>query len=167
MSNYHVTRLNVVAGKGPVGYDKGEDAFWEQVQQQAKRILEEAQEMYDGAMERDIVEVIDGNVDVWVTREYMDDLLKAVGVDTCGVEHEVNDNNNTKMTRNKEFAQKSAIALYPGQARVVGTEYDGEKFYMVIRNSDNKFLKLIDYCKPNLLQYIPADFDSKFSEEKV
>lgn len=57
MSNYRVTRFNVIAGNAP---EMGlEHSYWQQIKNQAARVLEEAQELYDCAMAEDMQGTLD------------------------------------------------------------------------------------------------------------
>ena len=147
--NSNVTRFNHVVGNPPVGFSSKEE-FWNQIKLQAELILEEAQELLDAANARDIVEVIDGSTDVWYLREYMDNLLEAVDVDTMLAEELVCNNNNQKFTTSPEYASASAQEYEIGTVYVRETNYNGVKYYTVNRNSDGKVMKLLDHEKPDL-----------------
>lgn len=80
MSNYRVTRFNHISGNTPhLGADY---EYWQQIKNQASRVLEEAQELYDAAQAEDMIGVVDGFADVRYTNEYVEDLLIAGEVET-------------------------------------------------------------------------------------
>lgn len=157
MSNNQVTRFNHIVGNAPA---EDMDEWWKQVTLQARLVLEEAQEQYDAAIERDIVEVVDGAMDVTYVQAYMDDLLKHKGVDTRGAFQAVCDNNNSKFTQSLSYAENSLEGMMEldGVIRYIeSVNYDGEEYHIVKRKNDGKVLKLLGHIPPQLSDYIPEE----------
>lgn len=158
MSNWQVDRFNHIVGNYPKGDYEGVDSFWKQVELQAKLILEEAKEQYEAAKNRDIVEVLDGFLDVKYLQEYMDTLLKEVGIQTVDGFLAVCDNNDQKFTTSADLAERSKdhqVNVNGVASSVHIAKYDGEVYYVVKRDEDGKVLKLLHHEAPDLAQYIP------------
>lgn len=164
-SRERIIKFNEIAGNAPAVHDK--EAFWEQTQKQAKLILEEAQEQYDAALERDLVEMVDGACDVDYLQTYMDIILQDVGVNLGCSKDTVAMNNDQKYTLNEDFATQSAAALREQgvECYVHSTEWRGETYYLVKRDSDNKVLKLINHVPPNIRATIPDHIFKEFNGE--
>lgn len=154
MSDERILKFNVIGGKAPITICGDKEEFWDSVQKQAKRILEEAQELYDAAVDRDIKLLIDGWVDVWFTNEFMEDQLGAIGVNTVRIKNIVCENNLTKFTTNKNYAEDCARLMEGVEVREV--VYEGVPHYALIRLEDNKVMKPLDYKGPKLSDAIPV-----------
>ena len=156
MSNYRVTRFNVICGNAPhLGTDY---EYWRQIKEQAARVLEEAQELYNGAMEENMILVTDGFLDVRYTNEYMEDLLIAGDVDTKKGWEAVCNNNDQKFTQSYSYASESKEALEDKgvECYIDQTQYEGQIYYVVRRNEDNKILKLKHHESPDLGVFVPG-----------
>lgn len=163
-----VKRFNHIKGTPPVSVDGDGETFWKSVQNQAALVLEEAKEQYEAAMNRDIVELVDGAADVAYTQAYMDVMLEEVGIDLFLAKELVCDNNDQKITTDEEFAKKSAIKLLENAEMVYVDEtwYDRMFYYVVKRKLDGKVMKLIGHQSPNIADAIPEEtFD--FVGEKI
>lgn len=157
MSNARVTRFNVICGNAvTMGTDL---EYWRQVKEQAARILEEAIEMNTAAQEEDYQGVIDGWGDVKYTNEYMDDILKAAGVDTKKVFDTIASNNDQKFTTSYTYAVESKECLEENSVECYldNTTYEGVLYFVVRRNSDNKILKLKHHESPDLSVFVPKE----------
>lgn len=164
-----VKRFNHIKGTPPVPIDGDREAFWESVQNQAALVLEEAKEQYSAAMNRDIVELVDGAADVAYTQAYMDVMLEEIGVNLNKAKYLVCDNNDQKFTVDEVFAKRSAAKILTEDiipCYVDETWYDGLFYYVVKRKQDGKVMKLIGHQSPNIADAIPEEtFD--FVGEKV
>lgn len=157
MSNYKVTRFNVICGNSP---SMGSDfEYWKQVKEQAARILEEAQELYDSAQAEDMLSVLDGFCDVRYTNEYMEDLLVAGEVETKKAWEAVCNNNDQKFTTSYTYALQSKEALEEKDVEcyIDQTQYEGEIYYVCRRVGDNKILKLKNHEAPDLSVFVPKE----------
>lgn len=158
MIDSRITKFNYIVGNEPVGLEDRED-FWKQIKLQAKLVLEEAQEMFDAANNEDLVEVIDGQADVWYLNEYVEDLLAEAGVHVKVAHGMVCDNNSSKYTTDLDFALESSIAQASNGVlcSVYQTMYYGEVYYVVKRDSDGKVVKLIGHQSPDIRSCIPNE----------
>lgn len=167
MSKERVRKFNYIKGDIPAGIEDKEK-FWQQVQAQAKLVLEEAQEQYDGAMARDLVEVVDGAGDVFYVQTWMDTLLDEAGINMNLVKGSVCMNNDQKYTVSKGFAQLSAElhADCGTPCYVHEAMYEDVEYYCVRSEESGKVLKLSGHIPPNIRAIIP---DSVFEilDEKV
>lgn len=158
MSNYKVTRFNVICGNAPhLGTDF---EYWRQIKQQAARILEEAQELMAAAEDERMQDVLDGFCDVRYTNEYMEDLLVAGEVETKKAWESVCNNNDQKFTTSYTYALESKESLEEKgtECYIDQTQYEGEIYYVCRRNEDNKILKLKHHESPDLSVFVPKEF---------
>lgn len=158
MSNYRVTKFNVICGNSPAMGTEYE--YWRQIKEQAARILEEAIELNKAAQEEDMQQVLDGFLDVRYTNEYMDDLLVAGDVDTKKAWDAVCNNNDQKFTTSYTYATQSKEKLEGDgvECYIDTTQYDGEIYYVCRRVGDNKILKLKNHESPDLIKFLPKEF---------
>lgn len=163
-----VKRFNCIKGTPPISIDGDKEDFWRSIQKQAALVLEEAKEQYEAAMNRDIVEVVDGAADVAYTQAYMDVMLEEVGIDLSLAKSLVCDNNDQKITTDEKFAKKSAIKHLENAipCRVEESWYDRMFYYVVKRIQDGKVMKLIGHQSPNIKEAIPEE-TFKFVGEKI
>lgn len=155
MSNYRVTKFNVISGNAPhMGTDY---EYWKQLKDQAERVLEEAQELYDNVCAENMEGVLDGFLDVRYTNEYMEDLLIAGDVDTKKAWDAVCLNNDTKYTTSYTYAIESKEQLEnKGETCYIeSVQYEGELYYTVKRASDNKVMKLKYHESPDISKFVP------------
>lgn len=163
MSNERITKFNHIVGASPVGSDASKEEIWKQLELQARLVLEEANEMYDAVKNKDIVEVLDGSIDVWYLREYMDDILKALNIDVAGAKYEVCFNNDQKYTTSEDLAMESWLE-YVRQGKtpeVCSVDYEGKTYYTVKING--KVQKLLHHVRPDLNKCIPEEIKEKLS----
>lgn len=157
MSYSSITKFNHLAANQPsMGTDY---EYWQQLRNQAKRIHEEALELLTACEEEDMVAVLDGFCDVRYTNEYMDDLLKAGDVQTDKAWQSVCDNNMSKFTQSYTYAVESKEALEEQgvECYVESCVYEGETYYCVKRNSDNKILKPRYFESVDLTSFVPKN----------
>lgn len=155
MSNYRVTRFNHLCGNAPSMGTEYE--WWKQVRQQAERIKEEAEELYEAAWREDLGAVLDGYLDVKYTNEYMDDLLTANNVKTQDAFTAVCDNNDSKFTNSytyacdsQQFHENKGVPCY-----IESVVFEGETWYCIRRNEDGKVLKPKHFSSVDLTPYLP------------
>ena len=158
MSKELVKRFNVVCGNSPSQGDLWE--VWKQLKQQAALVKEEALETFEASQEEDIQELIDGWADVWYVNTYLGQLLEAFGVDIKGVKDVVCANNAQKYTTSYTYAKESQEALEEKgtECYIETTVYEGETYYTVRRNEDNKVMKLKHHERPDLSVFVPQEF---------
>lgn len=158
MSKSSVKAFNVIAGNGVVQGELWE--VWKQLKQQAALVKEEGVEADDAAQAEDIVELIDAYCDVWYVNTYLGQLLEAYGVDVKGAIEAVCSNNSQKYTTSYTYAKESQEALEERgtECYIETTVYEGETYYTVRRNEDNKVMKLKHHERPDLSVFVPQEF---------
>lgn len=154
MSDPRILKFNTIAGKPPVDTTGSVEKFWEELENQVERVHEEAKEMLDWVRKRNFKEVVDGWVDTWFTNDFIEDQLRAIGVNTVRIKDNVCDNNLSKFLQNPSYAKDCARLMDGVVVREV--EYDGEKYFVLIHTEDNKVMKPLDYKGPNILEAIPS-----------
>jgi len=104
--------------------------------------------------------LIDGWADVWYVNTYLGQLLEAFGVDTKGVKDVVCANNAQKYTTSYTYAKESQEALEEKgtECYIETTVYEGETYYTVRRNEDQKVMKLKYHERPDLSVFVPYEF---------
>ena len=153
-----IEKFNRIAGKlntDTLLHDK--DKMWVELQNSAKRVLEEAQEMYEAAMDRDLLEVLDGAVDVKYTIGHTQILLEMMNIDVISACDEICDNNLSKFTTSFNLADSTVNELNRYGEDSYGTScfYEDEYYYIVKRREDDKVMKPLGYKSPNISDYIP------------
>ena len=154
MSDARILKFNVIGGKAPVTQQGSADEFWKSLENQARRVKEEAEELLEAAKNRNFQEVVDGWVDVWFTNEFVEDQLSAIGVNTNRIKTIVCENNLSKFTTNKNYAEDCA-RLMEEEVEVREVVYEGVPHYALIRLKDSKVMKPLDYRGPKLSDAIP------------
>lgn len=160
--NERITKFNHIAGKAPLGFSReaSEEDIWKQIEDQVERVYEEAKEMRDAVKERNMTEVLDGHLDVWYTNSYIQDLLQAINVDVKGAKVVVVENNDSKYTTSREYAEISARIYLEDDIDVYIDPYvyDNVLYYTVKRVEDNKVMKLKDHQRPELEKHVPDEW---------
>jgi hypothetical protein len=158
VSNPRVTRFNFAVGNEPILGDK--ELFFKQMKAQASYLREEAQEIMDACDERNIVGVLDGAVDCWFVREYMDDLCHEQSLRVGLARNLVCENNDTKFsTRYSDAATSQAVHEKAGTpCYIAAVEYEGKEYFTVRRISDDKVLKPHNFEAVDLSGCIPKEW---------
>jgi hypothetical protein len=158
MSNPRITRFNFAVGNEPLLGDK--EMFFRQMKAQANYLKEEVQEIIDACEERDIIGVLDGVVDCWYVREYMDDLCAEQSLRLSLARNLVCENNDTKFsTRYSDAAiSQSAHEAAGTPCYIAAVEYEGKEYYTVRRLADDKVLKPHNFQSVDLSGCIPREW---------
>lgn len=127
------------------------------IENQAKRVLEEAQETIDACKAGDIEGVLDGIVDVQVTALPLISMGKAYGFDVDGALIEVADNNLTKVTTSYIRAVESVAKYGEGSVYIDEQPYMDRIYFSIKRKSDDKYLKPVGYESVSLEKYLPDE----------
>lgn len=131
----------------------------EALKNQAKRVLEEAQEIIDACESGDIDGILDGIVDVQVTALPLIQMGGAYGFNVGDALIEVADNNLTKVTTSLSIAEQTAH-YYNGSGIDVYIDeqaYMDRIYYSIKRKEDNKYLKPLGYQSVSLKKYLPEE----------
>lgn len=146
-----VKEFNIKAGKklSPIGSVE----YWTAIENQYQRIIEELQETYRAIKERDLVKMLDGGCDLDVTVSGYNYLTGASYKDAIKA---VLDNNDLKTTTDKDLIAKTLEELYNNdEYHVHNEEQEGVVYYTILRNSDNKIMKLLDHPEVGLTGLVP------------
>lgn len=148
-----IDRFNFVAN-GDLNLPKEE--ILKKIQNQCTYLLEEVAETQEAAKAGDITEVLDGVVDIWYVAGYLQTLLESLGVNVHSAFLEVCSNNDEKFTTSLELAEKwKAQKDFP--CYISETVYNGETYYMVRREDNDKVTKYDDFPKVDLTSFIPKE----------
>lgn len=150
MNNSRVAQWNLNCNNRP--YEIGSKSWKQSLLNQLKRINEEMQETVEALKEDDIVEVLDGLVDLKVVLE------GAFFLSNLPIEeafNEVMDNNDLKFTTNYDEAYDALMHHGAELFNIQEVEVDEEtSFYSLHRNSDNKICKLINHPRVDLKHFM-------------
>lgn len=146
--------FNKLAGNAPPA--PLTDAWWEAMENQAKRVLEEVKETLEAIEDRNVKETLDGVVDISVTALYMPFMTQSKEIDVKGAMAEVAANNLAKIFKyysdaeaTKDWYEGQGTACYIDEVFMNGVTY-----YAVRRNCDQKILKPKDHRRVELGKYI-------------
>lgn len=131
-----------------------DEKFWSDIENQIGLVLEETTEMYNAVKDRNLVEVLDGYCDVFVTNTYVGEMLQAAGIDAEGGLHAVCQNNLSKIPKDIFHAAESAEMYGEGYVYVDRAVVNGEEYFPVKRREDNKLLKPKHYHKVHLDDFV-------------
>ena len=152
-----VRKFNTIAGKLDANELNNKGKMWEALESAAKPVLEEAEEMLEAAKNRDIIEYLDGLVDIKYTEAHSQLLLEMLGVDVVSAGEEVCKNNNLKFFTSLDEAKETA-EYYDMQGQdcyVESVNYEGESLLVVKRIEDNKVMKPVNHPSPDIGAFIP------------
>lgn len=154
MSSKQVTTFNHACSNAPA--DTVDDIL-EQIANQCTYLVEEVLELKEAALARNFVKLADGHGDTKFVRDYLDDLVDALGLNRGGIFKTISANNMMKTTTSEELAEKwkaekdeDGIETY-----VAKVEFEGETYYTVRRCEDNKIMKFRDFPEMDLTPFIP------------
>lgn len=154
-----VVLFNELAGQ-PQKFDAQTEVFWQWVEKQANLIKEELQETLDAIANRDLVEVLDGTLDVFVTNSGLMDILSKAKISVMVAGNDVCNNNLSKMTQNPALAKKTVeeydaqhVPCYVERKIVMDGIYPRE-WYTVRRVEDGKIMKPYGYQRVSLGKYV-------------
>lgn len=153
-----VERFNRATGNFP-SPDDMENQKYEKLKASAERLLEEAQELYDAIIEKDVSETLKEAIDVDYVFTNIKSCLKAYEYEYDDAFEAVCDNNDLKWTTSLELA---GTTWYDYTKKVGGlymnSEYDielGEVTFCIKRFSDDKVMKPEGHPKVDLTPYLP------------
>lgn len=158
-----IETMNLCCGNDPRQFDSTE--VLKRIKDQAKRCLEEIQEVIDGVDENNRKEILDGAVDTIVVALGLASYVQAVIGDVGDSLLEICQNNSLKYTHEKELAEEW-LAWYQSSCdpEIMKDTYylneaivEGVKWYCVKRHSDNKFLKPPRHPKPSIGKFLYAN----------
>ena len=127
------------------------------IENQAKLVVEEVMETYEAIENNNPVGILDGVIDVLVTAIGLLQQLDESGFDTVGALNRVANDNLTKYTPDIEVALKS-VSHYAKQGVTTRFVTIPDAACHVILDSNDKVRKPIDFVPTDLSQYVPKDF---------
>lgn len=150
-----VVNWNLRCGNKPV--QAVDERFWIATGNQMKRILEEAKETQEAVVAGDATEFLDGVCDLFVVTSFLMEQAEAAGFDVEGALAAVCANNDTKYATDVTIAQASAEAhtAKGTPCKVKATSVGGTTYYAVVRESDGKIMKPVDFESVDLKKYLP------------
>jgi len=140
--------FNEIAGKD-------QQYSWNDLESQYKLIAEETNEILEGLDNRDIVEVLDGAVDVLVVTLGLLQKLQAAGVDVDHALAITAENNISKFVTYDSTA-KATVEMYSRLGVDSKAEYNEKYRKYVIKDSNDKVRKPIGFISNNLECCIPT-----------
>lgn len=161
MKSKAVEKFNQITGKGPSDIH---NQLLIQIRNQSTILLEEVLETKAAAIDKDWKEALDGVCDIWFVASELVTQLESVGINVKKAFKAVCENNSLKYTTSHELAE----TWYTWNTEVKNVDchihesvYEGETYYCVRRNEDNKVLKHEDFPPVNLIPFIPKDLLNK------
>lgn len=150
-----VVNWNYRCGNKPV--QVVDDRFWITTGNQMQRIIEEAKETQEAVVAGNALEFLDGVCDLFVVTSYLMEQAVAAGFDVEGALKAVCDNNDTKYSTDVEVAQAGAMThTASGTPCIVkATSVGGITYYSIVRKSDGKIMKPVDFQSVDLRKYLP------------
>ena len=153
MKHSRIDRFNFVAN-GDLNLPKEE--ILKKIQNQCTYLLEEVLETKEAAKAGDINGVLDGVADVWYVAGYLQTLLESLGADVKGAFLAVCDNNDLKFSTSLELVEKWKNEKdFPCYISETVYNEDGQTYYMLRREEDNKVMKHSEFPAVDLTQFIP------------
>lgn len=126
--------------------------FWKAVQNQAKLVVEELNEVVEAIEANDNVELLDGLIDTHVTLAFMTELIFQAGFDVDKAFDLVNKNNSTKIFKSYTAAKETMEAYEDKGIEGMHIEevvVSGVPYYTV-RDANNKIRKPLDFVSVNI-----------------
>ena len=139
------------------------DGILEQIANQCTYLVEEVLEMKEAALNKDFIKLADGHGDIKFVRDYLDDLVDAIGLKRSGIFKAVCENNMLKTTTSLELAEKwKAEKDEDGvETYIASVDFEGETYYTVRRCDNNKVTKFKDFPEMDLTPFIPKELLNK------
>lgn len=141
--------------------------YWKALENQAERILEEAQELVTAIKERDRKETVDALADL---QYVLDGAIFQSQHDHEGAMKAVCENNDLKYSTSRSEAEQWAgdIEKKTGDSvHVAAGDFEGRNYYSVHRDSDSKIMKPVGHPKVDLTPFIAgADTHEIFVVQK-
>ena len=154
MKSKEVAKFNQITGKGP---SDDLNVLTKQIKDQSTILLEEVLETKEAP---DWIERLDGVCDIWFVASELVTQLESVGINVKKAFKAVCENNSLKYTTSRELVEKWYTwntEVKQEQCHIHESVYEGETYYCVRRNEDNKVLKWEDFPKVDLAKSVPKE----------
>lgn len=153
-----VKRWNEIMQNAPIKGDV--EGTIDRIERQSKFLIEEATEVQDGAILRDVQDMLDGFLDTRFVNDQIGVYLESLGIDLDAAWAEVCRSNNSKFSTDLEMLKRSVAKFYEEGVPVEIVE-SPEKGVYVLKRDDGKIMKPLTFSEPNLRQFIPKALRSK------
>ena len=150
-----VEKFNNVAGwKDPD--DQSAKQMWEALLAQAKVNLEEAKEAYQACLDKNLLEVLDGGADSFVTSVGLLQKLKSYGFNVENAVEDVCENNLSKYLDSftQAKADEAAYSLSHPEDKIEVIESDID-YLFVLKDKNGKIRKPKNFKPVELVKYLP------------
>lgn len=154
-----VKKWNEVMQNAPTpGDDEGTLA---KILRQSAFVVEEANEIHDGAKEMDVQEMLDGHLDTRFVNDQIGVYLESLGIDLTKAWAEVCRSNNSKFSSDLVMMNKSVDHYCDKGIDVEIVESPIEGTFVLKRLSDGKIMKPLSFSEPDLRRFIPKHLRGK------
>lgn len=150
-----VMKWNEIMQNGPVVGDI--EGTIDRIERQSKFLIEEATEVRDGAVLRDVREMLDGFLDTRFVNDQIGVYLESMGIDLDGAWAEVCRSNNSKFSSDYNMMLQSAIGYQLKGVDVDVFESPVKGVYILKRVEDGKIMKPLSFSEPDLTPFIPKE----------
>lgn len=154
-----VKRWNEIMQNAPIKGDV--EGTIDRIERQSKFLIEEATEVQDGAILRDVQEMLDGFLDTRFVNDQIGVYLDSLGVDLDAAWAEVCRSNNSKFSSDLGMLEASVQEFSRNGQAVSIVESPEKGVFVLKRDSDGKIMKPLTFSEPNLRQFIPKQLRSK------
>lgn len=138
--------------------------YWQLMGNQAERLVEEVQELVDAIKARDRKESVDALADI---QYVLNGAIFQSQHDHEGAMQAVCENNDLKYFTSRSEAEEAASKLKMDDIHVKVADFQGQKYYSIQRDSDNKIMKPAGHPKVDLSPFIAgADTHELFVVQK-
>lgn len=161
MNTYEqVAQWNEKAGK-KVTPKIGTTAYWKSLADQFNRISEELTELYEAIETKDIKKLVDSGGDLDVTVAGLNYLS---GADYPSTINSILSNNDLKINKDKKIVEQWQFYWEANgvECSIVESEVNGETYYSLHRDSDDKILKYAKFPEVDLSPYLPTPIEEKY-----
>lgn len=161
MNTYEqVAQWNEKAGK-KVTSNIGTTAYWKSLADQFNRISEELTELYEAIETKDIKKLVDSGGDLDVTVAGLNYLS---GADYPSAINSILSNNDLKINKDKKIVEQWQFYWEANgvECSIVESEVNGETYYSLHRDSDDKILKYAKFPEVDLTPYLPTPIEEKY-----
>lgn len=149
-----VKRWNEVMANAPLPTDTAEQII-AKIKRQSAFVIEEANEIAEGAAKGDVQEILDGYLDTKFVNDQIGVYLEALGIDLQAAWDEVVRSNNTKFSTELLAMYNSANLLSKGDVKVRVVESPVSGTFVLKRDFDGKIMKPTMFEEPQLRRFIP------------
>lgn len=150
-----VMKWNEIMQNGPVVGDI--EGTIDRIERQSKFLIEEATEVRDGAVLRDVREMLDGFLDTRFVNDQIGVYLESLGIDLEGAWVEVCRSNNSKFSSDYQMLEQSVSNFEKQGVEVEIVESPVKYIYVLKRVSDGKIMKPLSFSEPDLTPFIPKE----------